>query len=78
MKKYMKSLATVAALMLLPLSVRSEWFFTDLNKKMLKTSENWLFFTVFCYFKAQSIKYFLQLQGVSCQIRYKKTMAFCF
>ena len=36
MKKYMKSLATVAALMLLPLSVRSEWFFTDLNKKNAK------------------------------------------
>ena len=32
-KKYMKSLATVAALMLLSFSVCSEWFFTDLNKK---------------------------------------------
>ena len=36
MKKYMKSLATASALMLLPLSVCSEGFFTDLNKKNAK------------------------------------------
>ena len=34
----MKCLATVAALMLLPLSVCSKWFFTDLNKKNAKNS----------------------------------------
>ena len=37
MKKCVKSFATVAALMLLPTSVCSEWFSNNQNKKMPKT-----------------------------------------
>ena len=40
MKKYIKSFATVAALMLLPTSVYLEWFFTNQEKNPLNISQN--------------------------------------
>ena len=49
MKKCVKSFATVAALMLLPTSVCLEWFFTNQEKKLSKTTVKWLFFTVLLF-----------------------------